>query len=368
MAKRNRTPGLVKRGNVYWADFRYKGERLCSTLGTGDRQFAEEKLLQRKARLARGEDPDLLNNDLLLDELKADYLRYLRQVAKPRTIERYEFNLAAILPHMPRRISKLTTQTILDYRQRRLAEVCPRTVNSDVDTLSRMLNWAVAHQQIKRNPIKGIKPLRHDRPKQRRALDDGEVHRLLEHCPEHWRDAWYTFLVTGMRVGELIELRFSDVDWDSRELMIHRAITKNHRPRRVPIDRALWELLCQRRETRGEHDYVFTNIRGGPLRRASLYRCFIRCCKRAGIKVVDDKGHERKHVDIHSLRGTFATNLIVNRTDPKSVQELLGHATLAMTMNLYAKVNVGTKREAIGRLSYGAGPEGPAVIKLPSSG
>jgi len=84
-----------------------------------------------------------------------------------------------------------------------------------------------------------------------------------------------------------------------------------------------------------------------------VYQAFIRCCRRAGVetRTVDAEGHEVDHVDVHSLRRTFATNLIINGTDPKTVQELMGHKTLDMTMRLYAKINTGTKRQAIGRLS-----------------
>ena len=78
----------------------------------------------------------------------------------------------------------------------------------------------------------------------------------------------------------------------------------------------------------------------------------MRCCRLAGIqtRTLDSEGREIDHVDVHSCRRTFATNLIVNGADPKTVQELLGHKTLAMTMNLYAKIHSGTKRQAVGRL------------------
>ena len=69
-----------------------------------------------------------------------------------------------------------------------------------------------------------------------------------------------------------------------------------------------------------------------------------------------------EHVDVHSLRRTFATNLIANGADPKSVQELLGHATLDMTMRIYAKLHTQTKRQALGKLSYGAGAVAPEHI------
>src|ERR1700722_10002351 len=73
-----------------------------------------------------------------------------------------------------------------------------------------------------------------------------------------------------------------------------------------------------------------------------------------------------EHVDLHSLRRTFATNLIVNGADPKSVQDLLGHSTLEMTMKIYTKVRTQTKRQAVGRLSYGRGAVAPeGVLEYP---
>ena len=74
-------------------------------------------------------------------------------------------------------------------------------------------------------------------------------------------------------------------------------------------------------------------------------------------------------MDVHSLRRTFATDLIVNGADPKTVQELLGHKTLAMTMKLYAKVRPQNKRQAVARLSYGGGVDGAGhILRVPARG
>src|SRR5262245_9426850 len=88
------------------------------------------------------------------------------------------------------------------------------------------------------------------------------------------------------------------------------------------------------------------------------------CCGKAGIvtKATDAEGRVVEHVDVHSLRRTFATNLIAAGADPKSVQELLGHRTLDMTMRIYAKIHGQTKRQALGRLSYGKGTLAPGHI------
>jgi len=352
--------GMVKRAKTYHADFRAGSRRVRRRLSR-NLTTAKQLLIELRARAERGEF-GLLDNDVAVGDLKADYLRDCRQTKKPNTVERYEFNLAAILPHMPARVSLITIKAATAYRERRLIErVSPRTVNMDVGALSTMLEWGVTCGIIGSNPLKGLDPLPHDHPKEGRALDDSEVSQLLEASPQRLHDIWYAFLVTGTRQSELISLRLSDIDREARELLVQRGIAKNHTPRRIPIDNALWEILGQRREGRDDQDRVFTNVRGGPLSRGPVYRSFIRCCRRADIqtRTEDADGHEIDHVDVHSLRKTFATNLIVNGTDPKTVQELLGHKTLAMTMNLYTKIHAGTKRQAIGRLSYGKGSETP---------
>ena len=91
--------------------------------------------------------------------------------------------------------------------------------------------------------------------------------------------------------------------------------------------------------------------------RSGVYEAFLRCCKLANIptKTVDSEGRLVEHVDVHSLRRTLATNAIVHGADPKSVQEILGHRTLDMTMRIYARVKGMPKRQAVARLSYALG-------------
>ena len=69
--------------------------------------------------------------------------------------------------------------------------------------------------------------------------------------------------------------------------------------------------------------------------RSGLYHAFMRCCRVANIDTrrMDAAGHEVDHVDLHSLRRTYATDLIEQGANPKSVQELLGHSTLDMTVH-----------------------------------
>jgi site-specific recombinase XerD len=116
--------------------------------------------------------------------------------------------------------------------------------------------------------------------------------------------------------------------------------------------------------------HVFVTTQNTPLTHGSgVYHALIRCCDAANIntRTSDSEGREVDHVDVHSLRRTFATDLIENGADPKTVQRLLGHSTLAMTMDLYAKIRTGTTRQAVGRLSYGSGAQAPGhVVEFPA--
>jgi integrase len=371
----------------YYADFRVNGERIQKKLGT---DFEAAKSIMHELR-ARAEKADfgLLDNDYPLAELRDRYLKRCRQEL-PKSERRYRNALRPILDWLGlSKVRQLRPGLVLDYREHRLESVCAGTVNHEVNVLSAMLNWGVSQRLIGSNPMAGIKPLAHQK-KDGRPLDDDEVARLLEHSRQPWRDIWYAFLVTGMRKDELASLLFTDVDWEARELIVRGYNAKGKRERRIPVDDGLWEILQRQRAgapTRepGQHsqpriaariverlsrDHVFVTRANTPLDSDSgLYEAFMKCCRHAGIEVAthDRDGRLVEHVDLHSLRRTFATNAIVNGADPKSVQEILGHRTLAMTMKVYAKVKAAPKRQAVGKLSYAKGATPPQHV-LPLTG
>ena len=147
-------------------------------------------------------------------------------------------------------MSHITVDAVVAFREARLAEdKSPRTINLEVMALGSMLNWGVKPAKlIGENPVKDLKPLPHDHPKEGRALTEDEVDRLLAFSQPGWQDIWYCFLVTGMRKEELAQLRFSDIDWEARELIVRRGVAKNHNARRLPIDDELWAILKRRED------------------------------------------------------------------------------------------------------------------------
>ena len=384
MAKRTDLPdGLVKRGKIYHVDFRSGGRRIRKTLSR-DLTVAKQLLIELRARLQKG-DYGLLDNNVPVEELQGQYLQHCRQTLDSASVERYEQSFRVIGSELPVRVSQITPKNVLNYREKRLAQVGAGTVNYDVDRLETMLRWGVENGIIASNPLEGIDRLPETDSKETRALTEDEAQRLLNASPAHWSEIWYSYLVTGMRKNELASLLFRDIDWDAREVDIRRGISKNHKARRIPIDEGLWETLLRKRDEaprrqpwvgrtpgatakaqeRFTKDHVFTTPRNTRLAGTNrIYCAFIRCCNLAGIQTqtLDAEGRIVEHVDVHSLRVTFATHLILNRADPKTVQELLGHRTLEMTMKIYAKTYPETKRAAIGRLPWGRGAQTPSHL------
>jgi site-specific recombinase XerD len=104
-----------------------------------------------------------------------------------------------------------------------------------------------------------------------------------------------------------------------------------------------WHHSTRRRRFSDRH--VFVSRNNTTLTQTAVYDVLVRYCRKAGIptQTTDAEGQPLVQVDVHSLRRTFATDVIVYGTDPNRVQELLGHRTLAMT------------RQAVATLSYGHG-------------
>jgi integrase len=163
-------------------------------------------------------------------------------------------------------------------------------------------------------------------------------------------------LKTGMRLGELLGCRWQDVDLVKRQVRVVRAATrgvistpKSGRSRVIPLPMELVEVLRGHGQTtrlRGE--LVFSGADGALLTRDNVKRALPRACRKAGLR----------EVGWHTLRHTYASHLVMLGVPLKAVQELLGHATLEMTMR-YAHRGPDVKRGAVDLLDtrevYNAG-------------
>ncbi len=278
----------------------------------------------------------------------------VRDTVRDTTFERYEQIVRVhIKPALGRaKLKNLTPTHVRGLYKEKLQSRSPRTVQYIHVTLHKALKQAVNDGLIPRNATDAIKP-----PQVRREeihpLTSDEAKRLLEAARGDRLEALYVLAIhTGLRQGELLGLKWEDVDLEARMLHVRRTLTtakggpvlstpktkgsrrsvkltqsavealRSHLQRQLgEIDRAgsLWQ----------ENGLIFASETGTPLdRRHVTTRHFKPLLKRAGLS----------RVRFHDLRHTCATLLLTKNVNPKIVSEMLGHATVAITLDTYSHV------------------------------
>ena len=251
------------------------------------------------------------------------------------------------------KLKKLNSAHVQNFYRNRLdTGLSASTVRKIHDILRRGLAQAVDWHLTQRNVADVVKPPR-PVPKEIVALSTDETRRLLDAAAEDRLEALYVLAVhTGMRQGEMLALRWQDVDIENAVLSVRRTLTrrggkiafgepktkKSRRsirltPQAVDALRAHLERQLRDMEILGDHyqdqGLIFTTNTGAPINPSNLrQRSFTPLLKRVGLP----------HMRFHHLRHTCATLLLSRGVHPKFVQELLGHATIAITLDTYSHV------------------------------
>jgi len=221
-----------------------------------------------------------------------------------------------------------------------------QTVNHYFGHLRAALNQAVRDSKIDHSPMQGIDLLKTPRGRLR-FLTEGEEMRLREvMLPAHFRLVRFAIL-TGLRREEQFSLAWANVDLKNRVLTIPRS--KNGDTRHVPLsDEAIEVLKAIRSDTRVTSPWCFPSQ--NPMTHVDAQnfyrRAFLPALAKAGIK----------DIVWHTLRHTTASRLVMAGVDIRTVSEIMGHKTLAMTMR-YSHLSGDHLSRAIGRISEGVIPE-----------
>ena len=238
------------------------------------------------------------------------------------------------------------------YREKLDSGLAPRTVNYIHRTLYKALKQAVADGLIPRNVasvVEAPKPTK----KEIRPLNHAQVSALFEAARGDRLEALYIVAVMmGLREGELLGLKWEDVDLQAGTLSVRRSLSytekepkfnspKNGKGRSLKLTATAMDALRRHRIAQNQerlqlgslwedHDLVFPSQTGKPVRAWSLIGGpFKRLWKRAGLP---------ESTRFHDLRHTCATLLLTQGVHPKFVQELLGHATISITLDTYSHV------------------------------
>lgn len=199
-----------------------------------------------------------------------------------------------------------------------------------------ILEHAVLDSRLAANPAKAV-PLPRMHLREPVFLTIREVDRLAE-CAGQGGLTIEFLALTGLRFGEMAALRVSDLDLTRRRLRVKASVSevngklvwtspKNHHSRSVPIPASLAVKLARIVEGKARDDVIFTSPAGGVLRINNWRpRVFDRACAIAGIAGLRP----------HDLRHTAASLAVSGGANVKAVQRMLGHASAAMTLDIYA--------------------------------
>lgn len=299
-----------------------------------------------------------------LAEYLAEWLETLR--LRPSTVTGYRAKVRLYLAPAP--LGTVTLSRLAPVHLRRLfkdleeRQLAPATIRQTRAILQSALRQAQEDGLVGRNVAALVKPPALERAAPR-ALTPDQARTLLESLRGNRLEALYaTTVLLGLRQGEVLGLRWQDLDLEGRVLHVEQTLGRQGgayftgRPktessrRSLPMPEVLVAALSARQVSqkaeflksgaRPEHDLVFTTKGGNPVNGSWLTHDLYRRLEAAGLPVVR----------FHDLRHAAASLLLAEGFGPREIMLVLGHSTIALTMDVYAHVPDATITAKMGRL------------------
>jgi len=339
-----RDPLIGKRKQKWFHGYRTKRE-------------AEKAMAKKIAEISSGNyvEPVSISFQNLLDDWLEHYVKHR---TSPKTLETYKYLVSR---HIVPQIGNLAIDKLTPYQLQKLysylldhdANAGKKLSKTTVHHIHRIcygaLKWAVQMRMIPHNVAESVTPPQRNK-REIKTWTQKQVNRFLEEAKKEWLyPLFFVAIATGLRRGELLGLKWGDVNLDQGTLSIRRTVqrtdaglvvreqTKTDYSRRiVSISPTTVDLLSKHRRKQAEQlkslgkksDFVFTNTVGNILEPRKVNQVFDRVIRRAGLP----------KIRFHDLRHTHATLLLQQGIHPKIVSERLGHANISVTMDIYSHV------------------------------
>ena len=304
------------------------------------RELAREALKAREGEIAQGRfNLEKAKKPHPIAELLQRYHKHAESYKASYSRERYALEGFAKY-FAGRYLSDITTWGVEKWKRDREKQVQRSTVNRELTVLKHMFKMGVKWGLMPSNPAASVSPF----PVQEgrfRYLSEDEIPALLEACEKQVTSPWLYPLVvlalnTGARQGELLNLRYEDIDLEKGLLYFGK--TKNRKLKTVPMNKTVREAV----EWLFKHRYsecLFSWPWGEQIGRTTIYDAFKKACSEAKVE----------QMRFHDLRHTAASYLVMGGVDLPTVKEILGHREIEMTLR-YSHLAPGHKAKAIEKL------------------
>ena len=298
-----------------------KFKRSIGKVGLVTKSVARQVENEIKKKIKLGQF-DMIQADIpTLNEIKDEYLTYVRDVKKKRSWKRDEELLRPLSKLFGnKRLSDISTKDLEDFKLIRLNEVSPATVNRSLSVLRHLFNLAKRWKKYYGDNPVSIVGMLEELNQVERILSAEEQSRLLDSSIGYLRPIITTALNTGMRRGEILTLKWSDVDLDMNMITINQTNTKSKKQRKIPVSSRMRTLLLELKLQSGIQEYVFTDIQGRAIR--TIRSAFQTACRKAGLD----------GLRFHDLRHTAATRMVESGANIVAISKILGHSDIKTTM------------------------------------
>lgn len=356
---RKRTDGMLEKR------FTVDGRRYSIYARTSKELAQKEQEIRKKIEAGIYTD----NRNLTLDKYFEEWLTGKRNGTKGNTLKTYKsYYYKHISPKIgSRKVQQIERREILALQKEIAEDLSVSTCNTVLKMLKVVLNDAIQDAVISKSPADGLKSLKDTDTKAsetyHRALTEQEQKDFMQ---EMAQDYYYEFvsllLCTGMRSGEAAALMWDDIDYKQNVIHVTKTATFNEDgtatigspkseagKRDIPLNDTIRDILLRQRKKQGGivqiENRVFTTVYGGMVHNHAVNRAISDALAR-----LEERGKQIEHFTAHALRDTFATRYIEQGGNPQTLKTILGHNSLAMTMDLYSHVLPNTKQREMDNL------------------
>jgi integrase len=325
-------------GDAWWGSFQHRGKLYRASLSRWGNEEVKSKAKAeaildrmrqavREGTFARKSTPA----PLTFNDFGDLYIKRYVELRNLRSRSTIEYRMRLLRSRFGKRqLSEIRVADIEDMvRDLKAARKKPATVNRHLALLRAMLNWAVEREYLDKTPFRkgsqALIKLERENNRRNRRLTTEEEKALLEKANGNLRALIIAALDTGMRRGELLSLRFGDVDLERGAIHVRAENAKSKRGRSIPIATARlkavleWLRLDSSGNPKPDDAPVFSTARGKPLKDF----------RDAWIDARETTAG--KDLRFHDLRGEYASRLVEKGVPLSQVRDLLGHASIVTT-------------------------------------
>ena len=303
------------------------------------------------------------------DFIDNNWLPSMKSQLKPSTFDSYKRNLKLhVLPSIgqiylkdlnPQILNKLYADLMDSGNKNRQGGLSTKTIRYIHTTIHKFLEDAIDLDLINRNPAERAKPPKLKRSPEIKSWDSKELALFLDSARDHkYYVAFHLAALTGMRRGEVLGLRWSDIDFNLSRISIRQSLIsvaytltfstpKSHQARNIDLDENTVQLLIKYKQQQSKDitqnglnseysELVFKNEFGSPIHPDSFSQAFEKCLQKTSLP----------KIRLHDLRHTHASIALKAGVPIKVITERLGHENPAFTLKQYVHVIPGMQKEA----------------------